>query len=311
VDGFRLDASRHMIEAGSREKMAGSPETHAWWREFSAAVRKEFPHALLVGENWTSIDEVAEYYGKTPGEQLDLSFDFELSGALLQALNSGSSLPITDALCQVARHYPPHALDATFLTNHDMIRVVTQLLGDLDKARLGAGLLMTLPGVPFVYYGEELGVKNGPGGADEEKRTPMPWTPQGGFTSGTPWRRHQDDLRSVNVQSEEADPGSLLHHYRRLIRLRLSRTALARGGYRPVQALGAETDSVLAFEREAGKERLLVVANLGSAALSSLELGAKLEGERRALFPPESDAVLKGASVGPLPARGLVVFELR
>jgi glycosidase len=137
VDGFRLDASRHIIEAGSKDKIAGSPETHAWWREFASTLHKEFPQALLVGENWTSIDEVAEYFGSAPREELDLSFDFDLSAAFIASLNSGNAVQLGDTLCQVSTHYPAYALDATFLTNHDMIRVMTQILGDREKASLG------------------------------------------------------------------------------------------------------------------------------------------------------------------------------
>lgn len=304
VDGFRLDAARHIIEAGEREKMSGSPETHQWWREFSAVVRKEFPQALLVGENWTSIDEVAEFYGAKAGDEMDMSFDFDLSGALVGSLNSGSGLTVQDALCQVAAHYPPHALDATFLTNHDMIRVMTQLLGDREKARLGASLLFTLPGVPFVYYGEELGLKNGPGGADEEKRTPMQWTAEGGFTTGTPWRHYQDDLAGVNVQAEEADPGSLLHAYRKLIRLRQAHPALARGGFELRKVAGAVGGQVLAFERSEGKERLLVVANLGDQELATVELDPPAK-VKKAVFPADGPAGL-----GPLPPRSLIVYEV-
>jgi alpha-amylase len=306
VDGFRLDAARHMIEAGSREKMAGSPETHAWWREFGAALRKEFPEVLLVGENWTNVAEVSEYYGTKPGEELDASFDFDLSGAFIQALSAGSALPIEDALCQVARSDPPHALDATFLTNHDMIRVMTQLRGDRDKARLGAALLLTLPGVPFVYYGEELGMTNGPGGADEEKRTPMQWTPEGGFTTGTPWRHYQDNVGSVNVQSEEADAGSLLHEYRRLVRLRLAHAALAHGGFEPLKATGPAADTVLAFERSDKTERLLVLANLGENAVATVQLEPGPGPVSKALYPAGAPA-----TIGPLAPRSLVVLELK
>jgi alpha-amylase len=308
VDGFRLDASRHIIEAGVEEKAAGSPETHQWWREFAAAVRGEFPHALLVGENWTSIAEVADYFGERRGEQLDMSFNFELSGALVQGLGRGDPEPVRDALCEVARRYPAHALDGTFLTNHDMVRVMTQLGGDEAKARLGAALLLTLPGVPFLYYGEEIGLKNGPGGADEEKRTPMQWTPEGGFTTGKPWRRYQDDLQAANVQTQRADPGSLWNLYRRLIHLRLGRAALAYGRYAP---LAASSDKVLAFERTDGHERLLVVANFGAQPLGSVEVELPEAAPRReALFQQGTGAVLEGKRVGPLPAHGLAVFQL-
>ena len=275
VDGFRLDASRHIIEAGEEDKADGSPETHAWWLEFGAAVRRDHPQALLLGENWTSIAEVAPYYGDGPATQLDMSFNFELAAAIVEAVRDGRPSPVEAAMCQAARHYPPHALDATFLTNHDMHRVLTQLGDDRAKARLAAGLLLTLPGVPFLYYGEEIGMRNGPGDEDVEKRTPMQWTAEGGFTTGEPWWTNRKVDPAVHVEAQRRQPGSLWHYYRRLIALRKAHPALARGGYRPAVVRGEHAARVLAFERHLEEERLLVVANLGGEPLSGVrvELG--------------------------------------
>lgn len=268
--------------------------------------------ALLVGENWTSIEEVAAYFGEAPGEQLDMSFDFDLSAAILAALASGRAESINDAMCARGRHYPPHALDATFLTNHDMKRIMTQLGGDPGRARLAAGLLLTLPGVPFLYYGEEVGLANGPGGDDPEKRRPMQWTADGGFSSGRPWKAYGDDLAHANVAIQQADPQSLWHHYRRLIALRHREPALARGSYLPRRATGDAAKSVLAFERRDRERSLLVVANLADEALAGIELDLPqpLQGAPETLFAGPAGARLEGAVVGPLPPFGLAVFEL-
>ena len=274
VDGFRLDAARHIIEAGDEAKAGGSPETHAWWREFSAAVREDYPNALLIGENWTTADQVAEYFGDAPFTELDMSFNFDLAGALVGAVRDDTPGLIETTLCEVAALYPPHALDATFLTNHDMIRVMTQLRGDPTRARLAAGLLMTLPGVPFIYYGEEVGLPNGPGDEDPEKRTPMPWGDEDGFTTGTPWIINRKATTDASVARQQADPGSLWHHYRDLIALRRSQPALGRGGYAPVDLAGDGADNAIAWLRTRGSSRLLVAANFAPRPLVNVEVRA-------------------------------------
>ena len=272
LDGFRLDASRHIIEAGEEAKAAGSPETHRFWIEFGAAVRAEYPDALLLGENWTSIEEVSAYFGDAPATQLDMSFNFELAGALVETARDGRPEPVLAAMCEVARHYPPHALDATFLTNHDMRRVLTQLGDDRRKARLAAGLLLTLPGVPFLYYGEEIGLRNGPGDEDPEKRTPMRWTAAGGFTTGEPWMTNRKADPAIHVEGQRSDPDSLWHLYRRFIALRQEHPALALGGYRPATVRGDAARRVLAFERHRHGHRLLVVANLRAEPLTRVQV---------------------------------------
>lgn len=314
VDGFRLDASRHMIEAGEEAKAAGSPETYDWWREFSIAMRDKHPNVLLLGENWTSIDEIAPYYGDEPHEQLHMNFNFDLAAALIKGVASADPVPIQYALCEVATWYPDHALDATFLTNHDMIRVLTQLRDDREKARLAASLLLTLPGVPFIYYGEEIGMRNGPGDEDPEKRTPMQWTADGGFTAGDPWMVNRKADPTINVEDQRKDPNSLLNHYRRLIHLRHAHPALARGAYRPLAVKGDGSGHVLAFTRQYGDERVLVIANLDDQMLESIEVELTHPVGSRAveLFPrssqiPTTNGRLGVQSISPL---SVVVFSI-
>jgi glycosidase len=144
---------------------------------------------------------------------------------------------------------------------------MTLLGGDMARAKIAATLLLTLPGLPFVYYGEEIGMSgNKP---DPRLRTPMQWSagPAGGFTTGTPWETLQPDTLAINVSAESADPGSLLNLYRRLIRLRSSNDALAIGRLVPLTAGSTE---VIAYLRRAGDKAVLVVANLGAAAVTGV-----------------------------------------
>jgi glycosidase len=140
------------------------------------------------------------------------------------------------------------------------------LKNDPVKLRSAAAVLLTLPGTPFLYYGEEIGLQNGPAGNDEHKRTPMPWdaSPTGGFTTGKPW--FQLAPGSANVAAQDGDPGSLLFHYRKLIRARKSSAALRQGDLKLLTS-GVKSDPVLAFTRESPGEKVLVLHNLGADAV--------------------------------------------
>ncbi len=273
VDGFRLDAARHLVADGPGELQNNTPGTHAFWKEFAAHVRAVAPGALLVGENWTTTDKIASYYGSTAtvpgGDELPMSFDFPLAGAILQSVRARDAKAIVTTLADIARLYPDGVLDGTFLTNHDMPRVATEFGSDPARLRSAAALLLTLPGTPFVYYGEELGLAgNKP---DPNIRTPMPWNdaePGGGFTTGTPWRAFAAGRDQANVAAERDVAGSLLDRYRRLIRLRASSPALRRGTIEVLDP-GAGSPQLLAFVREAGGERMLVVHNLGASEVSA------------------------------------------
>src|SRR5262245_58700249 len=186
VDGYRLDATRHLIETGPGDGQSDAAETHAVLKELAASVRARFPNAILVGENWTETPTIARYYGDTSavpgGDELPLSFSFPLAARIITSARQGEAAPVAGKIAEMEKLYPAGATWVPFLTNHDMKRVATDLKGDAGKLRSAAAVMLTLPGTPFIYYGEEIAMENGPGDADEEKRTPMPWdaTERGG-----------------------------------------------------------------------------------------------------------------------------------
>ena len=234
VDGFRLDATRYLVETGGGPGQADTPETHSALKEFAAHVRRVKPVALLIGENWADTKVIATYYGSPSvpgGDELPTSFDFPLSDRILRAVAESNATLIASKLDEVQKAYPKGALDAPFLTNHDQTRLATQLGKNQGRLRNAAAILLTLPGAPFLYYGEEVGIENGPTGGDESKRTPMPWdaSPGGGFTTGTPWFGFAPGRETANVAAQTNDPGSLLSRYRDLIRARKVAPALAKG----------------------------------------------------------------------------------
>jgi glycosidase len=261
VDGFRLDAVRHLVEAGPGAGQSGSPETHAFLKEFARAVKEARPDAVLVGEAWSNTFDIADYYGQD-GDELDILFDFPLSSAIVEGVKGGSGETIAAVLEEVARTYPRGATDGPFLTNHDQIRVATQLAGDAAKLRLAAAIVLSVPGAPFIWRGDELGVRQPPNNDDEFKRSPLPWdaTPGGGFTTAArPWQRFAPGRETANVASESADPASLLSRYRDLIRVRQASPALRSGDLGVVRS----APGVLAYLRRGGGETVLVVHNLG------------------------------------------------
>lgn len=284
VDGFRLDAVPYLVEEG--HQLAGTAGTHAFLREYESYVRRIAPRAFTVGEVWDSVGAVAAYYP----DQLDSYFTFELSDALIEGVRTGTATRILDSYLRMQRLEPADRW-SPFLRNHDQTRTLTALGGDVTRAKLAATLLLTLPGLPFVYYGEEIGMTGDK--PDPRIRTPMQWRrgPAAGFTTGLPWEPLQPDSMTANVEVEERDAASLLRLYRRLIHLRSANASLAVGELVPLRA---SSPSVVAYLRRDGRRAVLVVANLGAAAADAVTL----ESDDHALEPGRYRlAPLLGASV--------------
>lgn len=262
IDGYRLDAIRHLVEDGQQQE--NTKETHDWlrnWHKFYKSVDK---NAFTVGEVWTDTATIATYVP----DQLDTCFEFDVSFATIDAINNADAKRIKDATSNAWAAYPRNQF-CTFLSNHDQTRVMTRFGDDFTKAKLAASLLFTQPGVPFMYYGEELGIVGDK--PDENLRTPMQWTgdSKAGFTAGKAWRPVNADAKTKNVQSESADPNSLLNLYKKLIRLRQANPALAKGDY---TSLETSDKSVYAFARTEGDQTILVVANLSDKPVQSCRI---------------------------------------
>ncbi len=264
ADGFRLDAVPYLVEQGSC--LIGCPGTHAFLHEYAAHVDSVDPEAYTVGEVWGNIATQLPYYP----DQLTSYFTFEIADSLLAAVKRGTAGGVLAGYLRLQDTLPQYRW-SPFLSNHDGTRSMTVLGGSVTKAKLAATLLLTLPGLPFVYYGEEIGMTGDK--PDPRLRTPMQWTPRAGlgFTTGRAWESAQPDSLSVTVQAEDADPASLLNLYRRLIHLRRQNEALAQGRLTP---LDAGSPQVLAYLRRSGARAVLVVANLGDAAVSGMALGS-------------------------------------
>lgn len=261
VGGFRLDAIKHLVEDGQEQQH--TPETIEWLVDFSDRVHAIAPEALLLGEVYDPTLLSSRYMP----DAVDLTFDFDLASQILIGARVGEAPSLATTQRKLLEAYEGGAY-AAFITNHDQARVMTEL-NDPGKVRVAATALLTQPGVPFVYYGEEIGLAGGK--PDERIRTPMPWTaeaPGHGFTSGTPWEPFEPGWQTANVTDQLGD-GSLLAHYRSLIALRAELPALRRGAY---QALRSSVPTVYAFIASRNGQRVAVITNLGDEDVDGFAL---------------------------------------
>ncbi|MBA3337113.1 MAG: alpha-amylase [Chloroflexia bacterium] len=269
ADGFRLDAIKHLIEDGRIQE--NTLETHDWLREYRAYLAQVKPDALTIGEIFGASASTLETYYP---DQLDAYFAFDVGQGLLNAASFGAGQQLVAAV-EAAEEELPDQRWAPFLTNHDQARTMSALDGNIEEAKMAATALLTVPGLPFIYYGEEIGMSGTK--PDERIRTPMQWATgeDGGFTSGTPWEPFQEDRDTVNVASQSDDPASLLNHYRQLVRLHVTHPALSRGDFQPLATAGR---SPAAFLRQAPEETLFVLLNTGKDPIENLVITAVATG---------------------------------
>lgn len=266
VDGFRLDAAKH-IYPDDRAK-----DNHEFWKEFRAEMEKAKPDVYLVGEVWANTDIQAPY-----AEGFSALFNFDLAFSILETLNKGVNVSAAiaghswnadekgsivnsyTAGQEKFRQYNPNFAIATFLSNHDQNRVMSVLNNDIEKAKSAASILLTLPGAPYLYYGEEIGMRGMK--PDEHIREPFLWETATDDTSRTQWMKPTFTTdESVEPLSEQInDPNSLFNHYKKMIDLRRSSDILT---YGDIQMVKQPNPALLVFKRSYNGEELLVVHNV-------------------------------------------------
>lgn len=234
VDGFRMDAAMHFEESDT----AFNTETLNWLYSYCKEINPDF---YMVSEVWASESTIADYYASgTPS-----MFNFDLAdseGKLVKAARGkldASSL-VSSMLTYQADFSAanPDYIDAPFITNHDMGRVCNALVSDENDLKMAGGLLMTMNGSPFVYYGEEIGMKS-KGTKDENKRLPMYWseTDTEGMTDGPADADEGITSSFASVEEQLADETSILNYYKRALRLRNENPEIARGTVTQVDSL--------------------------------------------------------------------------
>lgn len=254
VDGFRLDAARHIYPDWEE------PKNHAFWEEFRQEMERVKPDVYLVGEVWTRPERIAPYF-----RGLHANFNFDLQLALMEVIQAEDDTEevitfLTDVHA-VFRHVNPHFIDGLMLSNHDQERVGSTLKGNSNHLKVAATLLLTLPGNPYLYYGEEIGMLGRK--PDEHIREPFIWAIGKVDRQRARWRKAKfSTSRTVQpLAQQQRDPDSLYHHYRRLIHFRNSHPVLNNNLSR-LEKTGIRQAGIIAFIRCVDTKRVLVIQNL-------------------------------------------------
>jgi maltose alpha-D-glucosyltransferase/alpha-amylase len=330
VDGFRCDAVPYLFEREGTS-CENLPETHAYLRELRGLIDREYPDRILLAEANQWPEDARAYFGD--GDEFHLAFHFPLMPRIYLAVRSEDRLPITD----VFTHTPviPESCQwSLFLRNHDELtlemvtdeerafmyysfasdpemklnlgirrRLAPLMDNDRRRIELLNSLLLTLPGTPVIYYGDEIGMGDNVHLGDRNGvRTPMQWNGDrnAGFSTAEPARLYLPPItdpvygyQAVNVEAQRRSPASLLQTIRRLIAARKTSRAFGRGR---VEFLRPANQRVLAYLRRHGSEVLLIVNNLSASAqpveldlreFAGARLGEMLGGTR---FPPVREA---------------------
>jgi maltose alpha-D-glucosyltransferase / alpha-amylase len=300
VDGFRLDAVPYLVERDgtSCENLS---ETHAIIRELRRRADQEYPGKMLLAEanQWPS--DVCLYFGD--GDEFHMAFHFPLMPRMFMAVQLEDRKPIVEILEQTPQ-IPESCQWCLFLRNHDelTLEMVTDIerdymydeyakdkgmrlnLGirrrlspmmDNDRWRIQLlnGMLMSMPGTPIIYYGDEIGMGDNVYLGDRNGvRTPMQWNGgwNAGFSGADPERLYSPLIsnpvygyQAINVDSQRRSPHSLLSWMKRMIRVRKSSRVLSRGS---IEFLKPSNHRVLAYVRQLGEEKILIVNNLSKSA---------------------------------------------
>ena len=249
IDGFRLDAAMHIYPDDRAE------DSHQFWTEFREEMEKAKPDVFLVGEIWHNASTIAPYL-----KGLKSAFNFDLGYSITDAVKKCDSRSLIETYLSIRQTYEAtteNYIDATFIKNHDQNRILSEVRHHEDKAKMAAALLLTLPGLPFIYYGEEIGMRGRK--PDQFIREPFLWSH---FDKGqTSWTKAKYNLpgkvKSLSEQFE--DDHSFYQYYKKFIALRHGNEVLKNGS---LEALPIKGKAICAFRRVLGEQHLEVYHNL-------------------------------------------------
>ncbi|MEE6273354.1 maltose alpha-D-glucosyltransferase [Georgenia wangjunii] len=339
VDGFRLDAVPYLFEEEGTN-CENLPRTHEFLRDLRSMVDAEFPGTLMLAEanQWPA--DVVDYFGTDSDPECHMCFHFPVMPRIFYALREQRAHAIRDILNDTPA-IPAAAQWGTFLRNHDELtlemvsteerasmygwyaedprmranvgirRRLSPLLGNSrSEIELAHALLLSLPGSPCLYYGDEIGMGDNIWLPDRDAvRTPMQWTPDrnAGFSSADPGKLYLplvqsliNHYASVNVEAQFAQPTSLLHWVRGILEVRRRHPVFGNGEF---TLLDADNEAVLAYLRSNATESILCVVNLANTARATT---INVPGHARARLTD----VFGGATFPPVSADGTVTFTL-
>ena len=261
VDGLRLDAVKHICGGINSYNHSANQTLLKKWYEHCDATYKAAGHSdniFMVAEEWDGHGTEKSYY-----KSLTSCFEFDYFGTLTRALGGNASSYVSTVSGYVSDHKAirPDAITSLFMTNHDQDRAAESLGRSAVKEKQAAAMLLTSPGKPFVYQGEELGYWGTKSGGDEYVRTPMLWDKAGKDCAkkGVNGKVDNSMLKAdISVEAQKADANSLLNVYITWSRLRNTYPALAEG---VMTAAPGNSGSIAAWYMTAGTQKLLVIHN--------------------------------------------------
>ncbi len=306
LDGFRFDAVPHLVENGPKD-WNDQPGSYALMAHVNALM-SGYQNRHMVCEATANPTRWAAPY--ICGSAFAFGLEHQFVAAALGKL---------EAVQAVADYFKTAPLTmATMVSNHDIFageRLWDQVKGDIAQYKLAAATYLLLPGTPFIYYGEEIGMAGVASlTGDPKLRTPMSWTAdasQGvGFTTGKPFRPASDNVATHNAASAQTDPKSILSFYKSMLGLRNTLPSIARGSYENAVADG----SVMSYQRKFEGDHTLVVINYGMAAarinITGLPAGAVLAAAHPATSP-EIATDANGVAQINIDAQSVLVYRVR
>ena len=251
VDGFRLDAARHIFPDERPY------DNHRWWEYFLKEMQSVKEDVYLIGEVWAEAEVVGPYMKGLPA-----LFNFDMGTRIIKSINEGNGTTLAADHKKIQDFYEsinPEYVDATFLTNHDQNRVLSTLGNDKQKAKLAASILLTLPGSPYIYYGEEIGMRGVK--PDPNIREPFLWNIRENDKMRATWikPRHSLDSTVVPLSQQLNDINSMYNYYKEFIHLRNHSVALTYGDIVPVEIANK---TICSYLRSHDTETLLIIHNL-------------------------------------------------
>jgi len=255
VDGFRLDAAKHIYPDERAE------DNHKWWIEFKKEMQKAKKDVYIVGEVWDKSEKIAPYF-----QGLSAVFNFDLGYAISRVTKEEKDDSLISSLVKTRNNYHKYSadyVDATFLTNHDQTRIMSVVGGNKNRAKTAAALLLTLPGSPYIYYGEEIGMLGEK--PDRYIREPFIWgkgKENGQVTWLQPKHSSIETIQPVDVQ--EKDSNSVLNHYKKFLKLRNSNEVLT---YGEISNVVSNDKRLIPFVRNYKNKSLFVIHNISNEAI--------------------------------------------
>jgi alpha-amylase len=297
VDGFRLDAAKHIYPTDRAN------DNHAFWVWFREEMQKIKPEVYLVGEVWSKAEDVAPYLKGLPA-----LFNFDMGYAITSVVKAGKdTIGLISKYKEINDYYSKSTnefIDATFLKNHDQNRILSELEANQNKARVAAGILFTLPGTPYVYYGEEIGMIGVK--PDEYIREPFLWDYDARDKTQTSWEspKFSNDETVVPLSKQKDDPASLYNFYKKFIQYRNSSKVLTYGS---IDTTPISIREVVSFIREKDGVKRLVLHNVSDVEVT-LKLTDALSGYKSIEFDSFNSAAIHDDEVR-LPAYASVVLK--